>query len=44
MELPFNEYKDHTPVYYQPGNEQYDIETFNYIKAIYAKYFLNNNV
>ena len=44
MELPFNEYKKHKPVDYQPDNEQYDIETFNYIKQIYGKYFPNNNV
>ena len=36
--------KKHKPVDYLADNGQYDINTFNYIKNIYAKYFLNNNV
>ncbi len=32
MKLKFEEYKEHKPVDYQPGNEQYNIITFNYIK------------
>ena len=43
MELPFNEYKGHKPVNYLPGSGKYGIDTFNYIKDIYAQYFHINN-